>query len=64
MSQTGFPYETVEAIRDSVDCNLYFLDEKVSLDNMYVIVTAAIAVFIIIYIVMNVTILKKHDGMS
>ena len=64
MSQTGFPDETVEAIRDSVDCNLYFLDEKVSLDNMYVIVTAAIAVFIIIYIVMNVTILKKHDGMS
>ena len=64
MSQTGFPDEAVEAIRDSVDCNLYFLDEKVSLDNMYVIVTAAIAVLIIIYIVMNVTILKKHDGMQ
>lgn len=29
MSDKGFPAEVVDAIRDSVDCNIYFFDKKV-----------------------------------
>ena len=60
MGDEGFPPEVVEAIQDSVDCNLYFFDEKVPLNNMYVIVAAAIVIAIVIYVAMNV-ILHRRD---
>ena len=60
MGDEGFPPEVVEAIKDSVDCNLYFFDEKVPLNNMYVIVAAAIVIAIVIYVAMNV-ILHRRD---
>lgn len=58
MDNQGYPPEVVEAIKDSVDCNLYFFGDKVELSNMYIIVTVAIAVAIAIYITVNV--LTRH----
>lgn len=33
MGKQGFPVEVVEAIKDSVDTNIYFLGDKVSITN-------------------------------
>lgn len=59
MGEQGFPAEVVEAIRDSVDFNLYFYGDKVSLGNMYVILAASIAVLIGLFIVMNLLSRKR-----
>jgi len=54
----GVPAEAVKALRDAVDCNLYFFDSAVSIGAMYAILMAAIAVIAGVYIMLNV--LKKH----
>ena len=54
MDAQGFPSEVVEAIRDSVDCNLYFFGDKVPLSSMYFILIAAIVIAVGLYVVMNV----------
>ena len=62
MGNQGFPDEIVEAIRDSVDCNLYFFGDKVALSNMYVILISAIVIAIVIYLAMNVLLAGKRKG--
>ena len=62
MGNQGFPDEIVEAIRDSVDCNLYFLGDKVALSNMYVILISAIVIAIVIYVAMNVLLAGNRKG--
>lgn len=59
MDAQGFPSEVVEAIRDSVDCNLYFFGNKVELSAMYFVLIAAIVIAIGLYVVMNVLTGKK-----
>ena len=54
MSSKGFPDEVVEAIRDSVDCNLYFFGEKVNISAMYSVLIAAILVLISLYVIVNI----------
>ena len=53
MGEQGFPSEVVEAIKDSVDCNLYFFGNKVEISTMYFVLIAAIAIAIGLYVVMN-----------
>ena len=60
MGAQGFPSEVVEAIKDSVDCNLYFFGEKVGLGNMYVVLIASIAIAIGLYVGMNILLGKKR----
>lgn len=62
MGAQEFPDEIVEAIRDSVDCNLYFFGDKVALSNMYVILISAIVIAIVIYVAMNVLLAGKRKG--
>ena len=59
MTRTGFPAEVVEHIKDSIDCNLYFLGSKVSIGAMTGVMAGSVAVLIGIYILMNL--LKKTD---
>lgn len=59
MAATGFPKEVVEGIKDSIDCNLYFFDNKVELSAMYVIVAASAAALIGIHILINAVFGKK-----
>lgn len=54
MKAQGFPAEVVEAIRDSVDCNLYFFGNRVSLSAMYLILCGSVAVLIAAYVLINV----------
>ena len=59
MNSIGFPSEVTEAIKDSVDCNLYFFGEKVGLPVMYLILGGSVIALIGIYIAMNVIRGKK-----
>ena len=54
MGEQGFPLEVVEAIKDSVDCNLYFFGDQVSLGAMYLILGIAVLVLIAVYVLLNV----------
>ena len=53
MKQQGFPTQVVEAIRDSVDCNLYFFGEKVELGSMYLTLICSMVILIVLYITMH-----------
>ena len=54
MERIGFPTEVVDGIRDSVDCNLYFFGDKVSLTVMYIILAGSVAVLTGLYVVFHV----------
>ena len=60
MEDQGFPSAVVEAIKDSVDCNIYFFGDRVELGTMYIIVIAAILIAIALYVAMNVLKTKKR----
>lgn len=62
MKNQNFPPEVVEAIRDSVDCNLYFLGKSVPLGSMYLVLIASVAAFIALYVLMNVISGKRKVG--
>ncbi len=62
MATQGFPTEVVEAIRDSVDCNLYFFDHRVELGGMYTVLIASIVVLIGLFIVMTLLSQRKRRG--
>lgn len=62
MSEQGFPREVVEAIKDSVDCNLYFFGDKVSQGAMYGVMTGAIVVFVAAYVLINLYQSKAHKS--
>ena len=53
MGAQGFPREVVEAIKDSVDCNLYFFGDKVELSAMYLVLIAGVVIFVGLYVGMN-----------
>ncbi len=53
MRNSGFPEEVVQMIRDGVDCNLYFFDNKVSIGAMYGVLCGSVAVLVGIYVLIN-----------
>lgn len=60
MANQHFPEEVIEGIKDSVDCNIYFLGNKVSEGAMYGVLIGAIVVFIGLYVLINY--LKNRKG--
>lgn len=60
MQTDGVPAQIVESIKDSVDCNLYFFGESVSMTEMYVVLVASIVVFLSIYVLLNISASKKY----
>lgn len=59
MGAQGFPAEVVEGIKDSVDCNLYFFDNGVSIGAMYAVMLISIAVLVGVYVAINLLWGKK-----
>ncbi len=53
MERVGFPEEVVEGMKDTVDFNLYFFGNHVSLGTMYIIVTATVVVLVAGYVLLN-----------
>ena len=60
MGAQGFTNEVVEAIRDSVDCNLYFFGNKVAIPTMYIVLAGSVVLAVGVYILMNVISGRKH----
>ncbi len=60
MKQQGFPGEVIEAIRDSVDCNLHFFGTPIEIGTMYLILGGSVLLLIAIYIVMNKLAVKRN----
>ena len=60
MANIGFPAQVIEGIKDSIDCNLYFYGENVSVATMYAVLCTAILVFVAIYVALNIIFGKKN----
>lgn len=54
MGEQGFPDQVLEAIKDSVDCNIYFFDTRVELSTMYQVLIGAVLVLIAGYVLLNI----------
>ncbi len=64
MQRQGLPTGAVDAIRDGVDCNIYFYDTAVSETAMLAIVGGTVALCMLIYLLINVcnrTRLGRHQ---
>lgn len=59
MLAQNYPADVVEAIKDSVDCNLYFFDNKVSDGAMYAVLGGSVALFVTVYVLINMFSKKK-----
>ncbi len=56
----GVPKDNIIKLKDSLDCNLYFFGNSVSITGMYLILIISIIVFLSIYISLNVF-ANKHN---
>lgn len=59
LESNNVPDEVIEAIKDSIDCNIYFFDNKVSNLGMYLVLIITIVVLIAAYILINVLKAKR-----
>lgn len=53
MVAQGFPVEVVESIKNSIDCNVYFFDNAVSIGAMYGILVVSVIVLLGAYILIH-----------
>ena len=63
MQNQGVPAQVVASIRDSMDCNLYFFEDKVEVSTMYGILATTVALLVGIYVLMN-SLKKKIHGVG
>ena len=54
MSAVGFPSEAVEGIKESIDCNISFFGNTVSIGAMYAVILGATALLIGAFVLINV----------
>ena len=53
MERVGIPGDVVESIKDSIDCNLYFFDNRVSIPTMYLALVVSALLLVCVYVIMN-----------
>lgn len=59
MGNAGFPAEVIDGIKDSIDCNVYFFDDKVGIPAMYMILGISVLVLLALYIPVGMILGKK-----
>lgn len=59
MENSGLPKELITGLKDSIDCNIYFFDNQVSLGVMFAILALSVAVLICAYIFIHKSMNKK-----
>lgn len=64
MENAGIPAEVISAVRDSIDCNVYFFGHSVEVPVMYAILIAAILLITGIYVLLNFSKFKKVSARS
>lgn len=58
MEEQSIPGVAVDSMRDAIDCNLYFFDEKVQISEMYIVIGVTVVLLVGVYILLN-TLKKK-----
>lgn len=53
LENQGIPSGAIEELKNSLDCNLYFFENQVSIPTMYMVVGVAVIVLIGIYVLLN-----------
>ena len=53
MLEIGIPSDVIESIKDSIDCNIYFFDNKVPIAAAYLIIAVSITVLLASYVLIN-----------
>lgn len=53
MEEEGLTPEALDALRDALDCNLYFFENAVEIPVMYAILGGATAALLLVYILLN-----------
>lgn len=53
LQNLDIPSDTIKNLKDSLDCNLYFFGNSVSIVNMYIILIVTIIILLTIYILLN-----------
>lgn len=59
MEGENVPADAIEAMKDSIDCNLYFFGQKVGLPVMFGVIALSIVLFLGVYVLLNVRAMKK-----
>lgn len=59
LENEGITSDAVNALKDAMDCNIYFFEHKVDISTMYIILGASTAILLGIYILINI--LKKKS---
>ncbi len=54
MKSIGIPNEAIDGVKDTVDCNIYFFDNKIETNTMYTVLVSSVILLIGIYILMNI----------
>ncbi|MBO7345704.1 MAG: ABC transporter permease [Clostridia bacterium] len=57
--ESHLPEQAITAIKDSIDCNIYFFGEKVEMGTAYLVVCVSVALLIGVYILLNLLSAKK-----
>ncbi len=60
MENQNVPSELIDAMKDTIDCNLYFFDKEVDISTMYIVLCSTVVLLIGAYILMNT--FKKKIG--
>lgn len=53
LERIGLPSEAVEALKDAIDCNVYFFEKKVEIGAMYAILGVTVVLLIGVYVLIN-----------
>ncbi|MBO5106217.1 MAG: ABC transporter permease [Clostridia bacterium] len=59
MKSLGIPNQAIDEIKNSIDCNIYFFEDKVSINTMYLYLVGFTVLLVVIYVLMN---LKKRKA--
>lgn len=54
MGESGVPVQVLDAIRNSIDCNIYFFGKAVSQGAMYFILAGSVVLVTAVYVLINV----------
>lgn len=60
MTESGVAPSVVESVKDSIDCNVYFFGNQVSVGVMYLVIGLTVAVLISAYVLINALSKKKN----
>ena len=60
MTESGVATSVVESVKDSIDCNVYFFGNQVSVGVMYLVIGLTVAVLISAYVLINALSKKKN----